>query len=99
MAYFLLICISLVTTGLAWKRILGKDEFWVIKFGYLILSAVPLAGPLFYLLIDPPESSPIAVPPEEFWTPKNPKVWPSFNPLINSLRRLFVDQQTRTCRK
>lgn len=64
-----------------------------MKFGYFLLAAIPVAGPVFYLMIDPPESSPPAVAPENFWESirfgGGGRVWPSFAPLIETFARFF----------
>ncbi|MFC5475688.1 hypothetical protein [Paraherbaspirillum soli] len=89
--HLFLIIVSLIATGLSWSRIFGKRTYWPIKFVYLVLSAIPLVGPIFYLLIEPPESTPITAPTEVRWTSsaKGTQVWPSFAPLIGCLRRLL----------
>jgi hypothetical protein len=88
--YLFLFIVSVLASLFAWNRILRKQDFWPIKLGYLVLATVPVAGPIFYLIIDPPESTPIAVQAELYWTPnRGTKVWPSFGPLINLLHRLL----------
>ena len=90
--YVIVLMISTVLSALAWRRILRKKDHWLAKFGYFALAAIPLAGPVFYMLIDPPDSTPIAVSRDQFWESSKGggKAWPSFNPLINALRRLVV---------
>jgi hypothetical protein len=91
MAYFVLIFVSFMTTGLAWRRIFSHRYSLVVRMAYLLFTLVPIAGPVFYLMIDPPESSPATVKPEEFWQPGRGagRVWPSFAPLMESLRAMF----------
>lgn len=91
--YLFLIVISLVLSGIAWRRILRKQDHRLAKLSYFVLAAIPIAGPIFYLMIDPPESSPPTVSPENFWksirADGGGKVWPSFAPLIESFSRFF----------
>jgi len=96
LAAVILSLVSLALTGAAWGRILRRKNPWPSKLGYLVLTAVPLAGPMFYMIIDPPENGPIATAPEKLWTRTERhgnKVWPSFSPLINFLARLFGDRK------
>lgn len=68
----------------------AKKNHLLAKVAYLVLAAIPLLGPLIDLLIDPPEGTPPRVAAEEFWHPsKGTNVWPSFDPLVKSLRGLF----------
>jgi hypothetical protein len=87
--YLIVFSVLLVFSGFTWKRILQRRNSWLVKLCYILLAAVPFAGPVFYFLIDPPEVSPIAVSPEEFRTAKDPRPLTSFDPLLNSLRRMF----------
>jgi len=91
MRYFVLGLACLLTTGLAWKRILAQPYSPLVKGLFLILALAPIIGPVFYLLIDPPESSPATVKSEEYWAPRKGagQVWPSFGPLIQALRSIF----------
>jgi hypothetical protein len=82
--------IALTLSGFAWKRILQKKDRFLVKLGYFLLACVPIAGPVFYLMIDLPEIPPPAVSSKKFWRPsKGTAVWPSFEPLIKSVGRLF----------
>lgn len=82
--------IALALSGFAWKRILQKKNHFLVKLGYFLLACVPIAGPVFYLMIDPPESPPPVVSSKKFWRPsKGTVAWPSFDPLIKSVGRLF----------
>jgi hypothetical protein len=89
--YLLLIVLSMVLTGLAWSRILRKEGFGAAKLGYLVLAAIPVFGPLFYLMIDPPNNVPLDPTAKNHWKGSNRgnDVWPSFDPLMRALRRLF----------
>jgi hypothetical protein len=90
MTSFFLIVICFLTTGLAWRRIFSQRYFWLVKVACLIFTLIPIAGPIFYLMIDPPESSPTTINPEGFWLPtKGTQVWPSFGLLIKSLSEIF----------
>jgi hypothetical protein len=91
MNYFIFFAASLIATGLAWKRIFAQPYSWLARVAYLLMTLVPIVGPIFYLLIDPPESSPVAVKPEEFWhtTKGAGPPWPSFAPLMKSLSSMF----------
>lgn len=87
---FFLVLISLLTTGFAWKRIFSQRYHWLVSAACLMFTLIPIAGPIFYLIIDPPESSPADPTAGGFWQPaKGTQVWPSFGPLITSLRAIF----------
>ena len=91
MGIFLFAAISLLITGLAWRRILSSRYSWLVRLMYLILTLAPIAGPVFYMMIEPPESTPVAVQPEDFWEPTKgaARPWPSYDRLIRSLSKLF----------
>jgi hypothetical protein len=90
---YVTLLIALVFSGLAWRRILWKQDRWPVKLGYFVLAAIPVAGPIFYLMIDPPESAPPAVAQENFWKSiragGSGQVWPSFTPLIEAFAHFF----------
>jgi hypothetical protein len=91
MNYFFLILVWCLETGFAWRRIFSRRYSWLARATALILTLLPVFGPIFYLMIDPPESSPSGVSPEEFWQPAKGagRPWPSYDPLIKSLRKVF----------
>lgn len=100
MRYFLLIVIWVLGTGLAWRRIFSRRYSWWIRGASLGFTLVPLVGPLFYLLIDPPESTPVALKPQDFWHwSRGGRVWPSFDPLIKSLHAMFNGRPEKGRRK
>jgi hypothetical protein len=78
-------------TGFSWKRIFSRNAPWLMKITYLVLSAIPFVGPIFYFLIDPTENQTAKIPSEKLWESpkKGTAVWPSFDPLIKFLRGLF----------
>lgn len=82
MSYFVFI-VSLVATAVARRRSLSQPYSLPLKAFCLILTLAPVVGPVFYLIIDPPESSPSAVAPEDFWLPTKGagRVWPDFKSL------------------
>jgi hypothetical protein len=92
MSYFFLILIWCSGTGLAWRRIFSRRYSWLIRAAALGFTLVPVFGPIFYLMIDSPESSPPGVSPEEFWQPAKGagRPWPAYDPLIKSLRKIFT---------
>jgi len=92
MDYVILGVIWVLGTGFAWRRILSCKYSWLKTAVSLVFTLIPIAGPIFYLLIEPPESTPIAVRPEEFWHTRKSggRPWPSFDPLIKSLHRIFT---------
>lgn len=67
MSYFFLITFWLLGTGLAWRRIFSRYYSWYATVAALAFTLTPILGPVLYLMIDPPESSPIAVNPDEFF--------------------------------
>lgn len=91
MGYVFLSAVSVIMSAFAWRRIFLKKSSWPIKAACFALSAIPLAGPIFYFLIDPADNQPTKMPPEKLWkaATRGTAVWPSFDPLINFLRNLF----------
>jgi hypothetical protein len=92
MDYFFLILVWCLGTGFAWLRIFSRRYSWLIRAAALSFTLLPVFGPVFYLMIDPPESSPSGVSPDEFWQPKKgaDRPWPSYDPLIKALRKIFA---------
>ncbi|WP_105534430.1 hypothetical protein [Solimicrobium silvestre] len=88
---YVTIFVSLVLTGFSWNRIFRQTDTAIVKTGYLVLTAVPFVGPLFYMLIDPPPNQPINKLPYSLWPEQSrgTKVWPKFDPLIQSLASIF----------
>lgn len=91
MGYVFLSAVSIILSVFAWRRIFLKKSSWPIKAACFALSAIPLAGPIFYFLIDPADNQPTKIASEKLWksSSKGTSVWPSFDPLINFLRYLF----------
>jgi hypothetical protein len=92
MNYFILILVWCLGTGFAWRRILSRRYSWPIRLAALSFTLLPVFGPIFYLMIDPPESSPSGRRSEEFWRPAkgSGSPWPSYDPLMKSLRKIFT---------
>jgi hypothetical protein len=87
---YALIMLWVAGTGFAWRRIFSCNYSWYLKLAALAFTLAPVFGPLFYLMIDPPDSSPIAVSPDKFLQPsKGTAPWPSFTPLIQSFASMF----------
>jgi hypothetical protein len=83
--------VALVLIGFSWNRIFRQSYEFKAKAGYLVLTAVPLIGPIFYMLIDPPANLPINKSPHSLWSERTrgEKIWPAFDPIIQSLSSIF----------
>jgi len=91
MSIVLFATLSLLTTGLAWRRIFALRYSWLARTMYLILTLAPIVGPVFYLMIEPPERTPVTVQQEDFWEPTkgSARPWPSYKRLVKSLSTMF----------
>jgi len=91
MGYFTLL-IGFLFSAIALNRIFKERYHWLAKLGYIALVLIPIVGPIFYLLIDTPVSTPPGVPPAEFHKSGGKgagDVVPSYNRLFKSLSYWF----------
>lgn len=91
MGYFTLL-LGFLLSAIALKRIIKTRYHWLAKVGYIILAIIPFIGPIFYLMIDPPLSTPPGVSHSEFYKSSGKgggDVVPSFDRLFKSLSHWF----------
>ena len=84
--YFLFV-MSFAATCLIWKKIFSGDGTWYIKVFHAAFAAIPFLGPMLYVFLAPPPKH----PPERQMPlfPKGTEVYPSFDPFIKSIGRMF----------
>lgn len=84
--------LEFLLSAIALWRILKRPYYWLVKVGYMVLATILIVGPIFYLMIDPPDGTPPGVTSEKFWRDGgkgSDRMWPSFNPLMKSLSHWF----------
>ncbi len=87
MGYFIVL-LGILLLSIALRRIFSERYHWLTKLGYVMLALIPIVGPIFYLMIDPPPSPPPGVPPDEFHKSSGKgagDVVPSYSRLFDSL--------------
>ncbi len=91
MGYFTLL-LGFLLSAIALKRIFKARYHCLTKIGYITLAIIPFVGPIFYLIIEPPLSTPPGVSRSEFYKGGGKgggDVVPSFDRLFNSLSHWF----------
>jgi hypothetical protein len=84
---WLLFAASFAATCLIWRKIISTTGAWYTKAAHMIFVAVPFVGPMFYVFIAPPPKHP---PDKQIPTfPKGTEVYPSFDPLITIIKKMF----------
>jgi hypothetical protein len=83
----LTLLVSAIATIGIWIKVLRREGSLGFKTLCLVVSAVPVFGPIFYCFIDPPPVLPQAEQGKKI--PKGTEVYPSFSPLIRAIRGIF----------
>jgi len=81
------LALSFAATCLIWITIWRADVAWYWKLFRAVFAVFPFVGPMLYIFF----SSPPPHPPERMMPqfPKGTQVYPSFDPLIKSIARMF----------
>jgi hypothetical protein len=89
---YLTFCICVFLSLIALWRIIRTPYHWLTKTGYVVLALIPFVGPIFYLIIDPPASTPSGVSKEDFHASSGKgsgNVVPSYDRLLKSFGHWF----------
>lgn len=82
--FWALLIASLFLTVFIWLRIFRSRDLLAFKIAFMVISAVPVLGPILYFtILQMPSRLPLEQQQQPF--PKGTQVYPSFKPLIKIL--------------
>jgi hypothetical protein len=82
-----LILLSICASISIWVEVLRRPGGMWLKILLLLISAIPVVGPVFFIFIDAPPVLPLSEQAKQI--PKGTSVYPDFSPLIASIKRFF----------
>ena len=82
-----LMLLSICASISIWVEVLRRPGGFLPKILLLMISAIPVFGPIFFIFIDAPPALPLSEQARQF--PKGASVYPDFSPLITSIKRFF----------
>src|SRR5262249_15713257 len=59
--------LSLIGTGLCWRRVFHSDDLLIFKVAGIIISAIPFLGPFLFLFLDMPPRVPEEAQAQREW--------------------------------